>query len=56
MLNPAILAPANSNIISGDFWRRLLSNEQLRDFDDLEKLVLGCEIIAALDSVDLLAA
>jgi hypothetical protein len=56
MLNPAIVGPANSNIISGDFWRRLLSNEQLLDFDDLEKLVMGCEIIAALDSLDLLAA
>lgn len=56
MLNPAIVRPANSNIISGDFWLRLLSDEQLRDFDDLEKLVLGCEIIAALDPGDLLAA
>jgi WD40 repeat protein len=56
MLNPAIVRPANSNIISGDFWLRLLSDEQLRDFDDLEKLVLGCEIIAALDTGDLLAA
>ena len=56
MLNPAIVEPLKSNVISGDFWLRLLNDEELRDFDDLEKLVLGCEIIAALDAVDLLAA
>ena len=39
-----------------DFWVRLLNNEQLRDCNDLEKLVIGCEIIAALDAADLLAA
>jgi hypothetical protein len=56
MLNPAIVAPAKSNIIAGDFWLRLLNDEELSAFDDLEKLVIGCEIIAALDAVDLLAA
>jgi hypothetical protein len=56
MLNPAIVEPAKSNIESGDFWLRLLNDEQLREFGDLEKLLLGCEIIAALDTVDLLAA
>jgi hypothetical protein len=56
MLNPAIVEPTKSNIISGDFWSRLLNDEQLRDCADLEKLVIGCEIIAVLDAVDLLAA
>jgi hypothetical protein len=42
--------------ISGDFWLRLLNDEQLSACDDLEKLVIGCEIIAALDIVDLIAA
>jgi hypothetical protein len=56
MLNPAMVAPVKSNIISGDFWLRLLNDEELSAFDDLEKLVIGCEIIAALDAVDLLAA
>jgi len=56
MLNPASIEPAKSNIISSGFWLRLLNDEQLRDCDDLEKLVIGCEIIAALDAVDLLAA
>ena len=40
-----------------DFWLRLLQDEELRDCDNLQKLLVGCEIIAALDgSVDLLAA
>jgi hypothetical protein len=56
MLNPAIVGPAKSNVISGDFWLRLLNDEQLSACDDLEKLVIGCEIIAALDIVDLIAA
>jgi hypothetical protein len=56
MLNPAIVEPARSNGISGDFWLRLLNDEQLSTCDDLEKLVIGCEIIAALDTADLLAA
>jgi hypothetical protein len=56
MLNPAIVVRAKSTSISGDFWLRLLNNEQLSAYDDLEKLVIGCEIIAALDIVDLIAA
>lgn len=39
-----------------DFWRRLLSDKAFDDFEDLEKLVIGCEIIAVLDAMDLLAA
>ena len=31
-------------------------DEELGDCDDLQKLLVGCEIIAALDAVDLLAA
>ncbi len=38
------------------FWERLLSDEQLFDLDNLEKLLAGCEIIAALDGIDFLAA
>ena len=55
MLNPAIQETANPKN-TGDFWLRLLNDQDLRDCDDLEKLVIGCEIIAALDTVDLLAA
>jgi hypothetical protein len=39
-----------------DFWLRILRDEELRDCDNLQKLLAGCEIIAALDGVDLLAA
>ncbi|MEO8439757.1 MAG: hypothetical protein ABI540_05990 [Spartobacteria bacterium] len=38
------------------FWQRLLNEEELQQCDPLEKLLVGCEIIAALDGVDLLAA
>jgi len=56
MLNPAGLPTANPKNGSVDFWQRLLNDQALRHCDDLEKLVIGCEIIAALDEVDLLAA
>ena len=39
-----------------DFWARILTDKNLDDCGDLEKLIIGCEIIAALDAVDLLAA
>jgi hypothetical protein len=55
MLIPAILFGSNqTRIRPTDFWRCLLHDEQLRDCDNLEKLLVGCEIIAALDDVDLL--
>ena len=44
------------NFSATDFWLRLLQDEELRDCDNLQKLLVGCEIIAALDGVDLLAA
>jgi hypothetical protein len=56
MLNPAVIDCAKSKSPASDFWLRLVNDEQLRDCDDLEKLLIGCEIIAALDAVDLLAA
>ena len=39
-----------------DFWLRIVRDEELSHCDDLQKLLIGCEIIAALDGVDLLAA
>jgi hypothetical protein len=56
MLNPAIVDFVKTNDPSTYFWNRILNNEELQHADDLEKLVVGCEIIAALDAVDLLAA
>ncbi len=38
------------------FWQRILNDGALEDCADLEKLLAGCEIIAALDDLDLLAA
>jgi len=42
--------------IPADFWLRLLNDRALRNCDDLEKLVIGCELIAAIDGVEPLAA
>jgi hypothetical protein len=56
VLNPAVIEFSRAKETSSNFWSRLLNDEQLKNFDDLEKLVIGCEIIAALDSVELLAA
>jgi len=44
------------NVVTPPFWKRILEHEELRECDDLEKLLAGCEIIAALDGRDLLAA
>ena len=41
---------------SPSFWERILKDDALSGCDDMEKLLAGCEIIAALDGVDLLAA
>ena len=56
MLNPAALECAKAKANCSDFWLHLLNNEAFQDYNNLEKLVIGCEIIAALDGVDLLAA
>ena len=56
MLNPTLITFPAPKAAETNFWFRILNNEQLRDCDDLEKLVVGCEIIAALDAVELLAA
>ena len=56
MLNPALVEFSKKKEASSNFWLHLLNDDQLKEFDDLEKLVIGCEIIAALDSVELLAA
>jgi hypothetical protein len=56
MLNPASLVSIDTKDANADFWLRFLKDEALHDCDDLEKIVIGCELIAALDSVHLLAA
>lgn len=56
VINPSALERARPADSWDGFWVRLLADEELRGYDDLQKLVIGCEIIAALDAVDLLAA
>lgn len=56
MINPAVVEPTRSRALSEGFWLRLFNHEELRNCDDLEKIVVGCELIAALDAVELLAA
>ena len=57
MLIPATLIESNEDKnIDADFWLRIFRDEELRHCDNLQKLLVGCEIIAALDGVDLLAA
>jgi hypothetical protein len=45
-----------SRRIPGNFWEVFLKDEQLTGCDNLEKLVAGCEVIAALDQIDELLA
>ncbi len=54
MLNPAGLV--SINVKDANFWLRLFNDEAVRSCDDLEKIVIGCELIAAVDAVELLAA
>jgi hypothetical protein len=57
MLIPATFIESNeTKVRATDFWLRIFRDEELRHCDNLQKLLVGCEIIAALDSVDLLAA
>ena len=51
---PAIDSAARNSAAS--FWQRILNDGALRDCADLEKILIGCEVIAALDDLDLLAA
>jgi len=56
MLNPAIIDSVKPADKAVNFWIHILKNEELQNSGDLEKLLVGCEIIAALDAADLLAA
>jgi hypothetical protein len=56
VINPTLLpAPAQTSNIT-NFWQHILGDNTLQNCNDLEKLLAGCEIIAALDDLDLLAA
>jgi hypothetical protein len=47
---------STSHRISVNFWEMFLKDEQLSGCDNLEKIVAGCEVIAALDHIDELLA
>ena len=57
VINPALPAidPTTHDVVAS-FWQRILNDSALRDCGDLEKILIGCEVIAALDDLDLLAA
>ena len=48
--------PLTSRRISANFWELFLKDEQLAGCNNLEKLLAGCEVIAALDHIDELLA
>jgi hypothetical protein len=56
LISATFIESIETKIPAGNFWLRILRDEQLRNCDNLQKLLVGCEIIAALDGVDLLAA
>ena len=55
VINPT-LHSTSSDSTTIDFWQRIINDGALQDCGALEKLVAGCEVIAALDDLDLLAA
>jgi hypothetical protein len=55
VINPT-LHSISADTTTVAFWQRILNDGALQHCNDLEKLVTGCEIIAALDDLDLLAA
>ena len=57
MINPTFVFPATAQPgATLNFWQQIANDEALRDLHPLEKLLAGCEIIAAVDDLDLLAA
>ena len=57
MSNPIdLFGQSELRVATPAFWKRILNDEELRECDNLEKLLAGCEIIAVLDGRDLLAA
>lgn len=55
VINPT-LRSTSFDTTTVDFWQRIINDGSLQHCDALEKLVAGCEVIAALDDLDLLAA
>jgi hypothetical protein len=55
VINPTLRANTLANNAAA-FWLRIVNDDTLLDCNDLEKLLAGCEVIAAVDDLDLLAA
>ncbi len=53
MITTPLLSP-NSRALTTNFWAELLGHKSMEPLSDLERLVTGCEIIAALDDLELL--
>ncbi len=51
-LTPSPLKVAGNTQVT--FWRNFLTDLSLEPLGDLEKLLAGCEVIAALDDLNLL--
>ena len=51
-----LFGQSNFRTVAPNFWERIVNDDQLEGCHALEKLLAGCEIIAALDGVDLLLA
>ncbi|MBA2271308.1 MAG: hypothetical protein H0W20_12060 [Chthoniobacterales bacterium] len=56
MIKPTLHPASSDNTSAAAFWQRILCDGSLQNCNDLEKLLAGCEIIAALDDLELLAA
>ena len=58
MINPHLPSETSAphEVNPATFWRRILNDRALQDCADLEKILIGCEMIVALDELDLLAA
>ena len=56
MINPTLRSTSSLESTAAAFWQRIFNDGALQNCGDLEKLVAGCEFIAALDDVELLAA
>ena len=56
VINPTEFTDMAETNSGANFWQRILNDGALASCDSLEKLLAGCEIIAAVDDLDLLAA
>ena len=56
VINPTHFTDTAADQTGINFWQRIFNDGALESCDPLEKLLAGCEIIAAVDDLDLLAA